>query len=95
MTTPDEMRAMAERLTKLGYARMELTSDPCLAAAALLRSIAEEREAEAQQEYDAGRAHEEYGSAEEGACLYGLYAENRQFASQEPPRRNERGGWDY
>jgi len=64
-----------------------------------IRSIAAEREAtaeaKAQEEYNAGMAFEEYGGQAEGACLYDLYAENRQFASQEPPRRNERGGWDY
>ena len=90
--TTAEIRAMADRLS-LDYHNSNWSNN--MMAAAMLRKIADEWEAQAQQEYDAGRAQEEYGTAEEGSCLYGLYAEHRQFASQEPPRRNERGGWDY
>jgi len=94
MPTNEELIAMAERLEACREYN-GLHWPEAREAAAMLRAVAAERAAEAQQQYDAGRAHEEYGSAEEGACLYGLYAENRHFASQEPPRRNERGGWDY
>jgi len=86
-----QAREMIERLED----GTKLSSVVNAQAVALIRNLLAEREAKAQQEYDAGQAFEEYGSAEEGACLYDLYAENRQFASQEPPKRNARGGWDY